>query len=259
MIFNYGRSGGGAKFEYTGDYTTEDYTGTDGTKYKLYTLTSTGTATVKAKSADIWLCGGGSNGLTGSAGGAGAYCASAYSQPLDGEYLVTIGAGNGGATSFASLVSANGVANSKSGGSGGGGMDISSGYRYSAGGSGDGIAKYPFGDSAYFKCPCAGGGGGYIYVSEDSGNRAHGIAAGAGGTNGSNGKNGNSGTDGAGGVYGGGNGGGRGTSGSSATFYGSGGGGGGYEGEEWLGDLTTLKTGTGGAGYQGVVYVRIPA
>ena len=43
--------------------------------------------------------------------------------------------------------------------------------------------------------------------------------------------------------------------GESATFYGSGGGGGGYAKS---GGSTTDK-GIGGAGYQGVVYIRVPA
>lgn len=259
MIFNYGRSGGGAKFEYTGDYTTEDYTGTDGTRYKLYTLTGSGVVTAEAKSADIWMCGGGSNGISptawgGTNGGAGAYCTSIQGLPISGEYVVTIGAGNGGVTSFGSMLSVNGVQNSNNGGTGGGENGAKWGSEVV--GQGDGKSKYPFLDSAHFKCHCAGGGGGCHRRDGGTDNRFT-SSGGKGGTNGGNGSFGVDGseystpTPGAGGEYGGGAGGALGSRGKDATFYGSGGGGG-----------ANVYSGTlyaGGAGYQGVVYVRIPA
>lgn len=263
MIFNPIFVGNNNKvvFSYTGNYTNTEYVSSEGTKYSLYTLTSSGILSVKMKNADIWVCGGGSSGtndntssvMNKDAGGAGAYCESAMQQTLNGNYTVSIGAGNGGTTSVGELISAAGVASSNTGGTGGGN-----------GGKGDGKSKYPFGDSTQFNCHCAGGGGGayatsYTYWTTYNG--------GAGGSNGGDGSGllfnssetfiGTA-SEGKGGNFGGGDGGkvnGQTIySGKAATFYGSGGGNGSKSSYNF-----TNHYGANGAGYQGVVYIRVPA
>lgn len=248
-------------FSYTGNYVESEYQGTDGVSYKLYTLTSSGVLTAKMKNADIWLCGGGSSGapndtsgtMPSSRGGAGAYCASAMQQTLSGNYTVTIGAGNGGTTSVGELLSAAGVTSAGNGGTGGGN-----------GGTGDGQSKYPFGDTAQFQCHCAGGGGGASAISSTYWTTFNGGAGGSNGGNGSpltfNSSETFIGTadGGVGGNFGGGAGGrvdGQTTySGNAATFYGSGGGNGSKSSYNF-----TDHYGANGAGYQGVVYIRVPA
>ena len=254
---------------YTGAYSTKTIT-SGGVEYTQYTITGSGTLTVEGVFSDVslWACGGGSGGAY-SAGGAGAYCAQLDAQTMTGEYSVTVGAATGN-TSVAqggtAILTANGVSGNKTGGTGGGGSGSGSWYI----GKGDGVTKYPFGDSTTFQCHCAGGGGGganwsgtqtdfntgdtYDVSSYDSG--------GKGGTNGGNGSQGSStgGKGAAGGTYGGGAGG-SGSSqysanGSSATFYG--GGGGGYGAYDWN-NLRGTVTGSVGSGYQGVVYIRVPA
>ena len=237
---------------YSGDHTSKTIT-SGGVEYTLYTITGSGTLTVEGEFADtsIWLCGGGANGQKGSTsygyGGGGGYAASHTGKIEQGTYTVTIGAA-AGTTSFGSLATAKG-ASGKNGGTGGGNY-----------GKGDGIAKYPFADTANFKCHCAGGGGGES-KQYATGGSATTRTGGIGGTNGGDGGDTGSGT--AGGDYGGGQGGDAYVTydeayawgGESATFYGSGGGGGGYAKS---GGSTTDK-GIGGAGYQGVVYIRVPA
>lgn len=260
MIINKGdRKKTNVAVAYTGDFFQQQIT-YNNKKYLLYTFFSSGTLSVTGalKNADIWLCGGGADGASSSgygAGGAGAYCAQLLNQSLKGDYAITVGARQQ-ASSFGSLLSANG-ATGKNGGTGGG-----QAFPYT-GGTGDGITKYPFGDSTNFKCHCAGGGsGGYCtFGSYDTAN-----AGAKGGTNGGNGVTGSKGTvpaentaSGAdGGAYGGGKGGdGKGngdqTNGQKAYFYGSGGGGAGAQ----TGDYGTNNA-TGGTGFQGVVYIRVP-
>ena len=252
MIFNMEGGGGKATIAYTGTHTTQTIT-SGGKKYMLYTLTGSGTLTIKGTSKDtsIWLCGGGAAGKKASTiygvGGGGGYAASYSGKVTNGVYAIAIGAASG-TTSFGSLVTAKG-ATGVNGGTGGGGY-----------GKGDGIAKYPFADTANFKCHCAGGGGGES-KQYATGGSATTRTGGIGGTNGGDGGDTGSGT--AGGDYGGGQGGDAYVTydeayawgGESATFYGSGGGGGGYAKS---GGSTTDK-GIGGAGYQGVVYIRVPA
>ena len=278
MIFNLVSGGGKPKITYTGAYTTEAYTA-DGKAYTLYKLTGSGTLSVKgrAKGVGVWLCGGGANGTTGNTnndatrclGGAGAYCAQLNDAKLKGDYIVTIGAAQG-ATSFGSLLSVAAVSG-KSGGTGGGGAG---GYSYIDGnditrvayanqGTGDGLSKIPFGDAATFQPHCAGGGAGGFYTPNNTAGGNH-YTGGAGGTNGGSGAvsvytSSSSIDGGAGGNKGGGRGGSAtvntsATSGGSASYYGSGGGGGGYDGSSYGADY-----GSGGAGYQGVVYLRVPA
>lgn len=234
-----------AEFAYSGAYTQKQIT-SGGVTYDLYTLTGSGTLTVTgiAKKVDVWTCGGGVKGGTGNAsyssasggyGGAGAYCKTGSGLSLTGTYSVIVGAA-GGNSSFAGQYIAL-AGSGKNGGTGGGGN-----------GKGDGITKYPFEDSANFKCHCAGGGGGRWSFRDISQPYPSSGSTGSGGTNGGNG----SGSGTAGGDYGGGSGGYY--AGGAATFYGSGGGGGAGEGST----QGSFNTYAGGAGYQGVVYIRVP-
>ena len=248
MILNMAYPGGAgakAEFSYSGAYTLKQIT-SGGVTYDLYTLTGSGTLTVTgtAKNVDIWLCGGGSKGVTGQSGcgGAGAYCEEIDGQTLNGEYSVSVGSASGKSI-FGDLLTVNAVSG-KSGGTGGG-------YNVNGGtGTGDGLSKYPFGDTTNFDPHCAGGGGGG-YEGYESYNKFRG---GQGGTNGGNGTSANSSSDSVAGGAGGNKGGGKGGHGgdssqtaTAATFYGSGGGGAGY----------AYMNGAG-AGYQGVVYIRVP-
>lgn len=265
MIFNLTAGGGKTTITYSGTHTTESYTA-NGKTYTLYKITGSGTLTVKgrAKGVDIWLCGGGANGSAGSSGGAGAYCAQYNAQTLSGSYTFAVGAATGASSvtrNSATIYTANG-ATGKNGGTGGG-----AGRRGGAG-TGDGQSKYPFADTTLFNCHCAGGGGGG-YGTNGSGTSSR-CDGGSGGTNGGNGNgtgayisptiyNEEESSGGSGGNYGGGRGGNAswkdstGYGGGSATFYGSGGGGGGY------GQHYQTTAASGGAGYQGVVYIRVPA
>ena len=252
MIFNLEGGGGKASITYTGTHTTQTIT-SGGVSYTLYTITGSGTLTVKGsqKNADVWICGGGANGTAGGAGGAGAYCAQYNAQTLSGSYTFAVGAATGASSvtrNSATIYTANG-ATDKNGGTGGGGR-----------GKGDGLSKYPFGDSTTYKCHCAGGGGGMSVNHTDMGSPTTSYV----GSGGSNGLAGGYGDSTAGGTYGGGKGGYASagpsespfaSNGSAASFYGGGGGGGGYANDLWMG----TATGAGGAGYQGVVYIRIPA
>lgn len=237
-----------AEFAYSGAYTLKQIT-SGGVTYDLYTLTGSGTLTVTgtAKNAAIWGCGGGAGGSSGYGsqssagggyGGGGGYAADYLGDIADGTYVVTVAAA-GGATSVGSLLSANG-ASGRDGGSGGGGS-----------GKGDGIAKYPFGDTTNFECHCAGGGQGNSRFYDHSKPSPTSKGGGNGGSNGGNGTSSGSGT---GGTYGGGNGGSYYSTGNAATFYGSGGGGGGGKGDNYEGGQGY----SGGSGYQGVVYIRVP-
>lgn len=245
--------------------------------YRLLTLTSSGTLTLsKARKGDVWMVSGGANGTQ--YGGGGGYTKQVDGVTLTGSMAAVVGAGSVYATGSSRPGKSTFLGNttnapdiswgvSLNGGSGGGG------YRGNAGGSGDGISKYPFGDAAGAKLKssgaivsgtdkphCGGGGGGG--VGDNESDRFY--NGGAGGTNGGNGgtiTNDSSGeSGGAGGDYGGGEGG-TGVNdnnyihGKAATFYGSGGGGGGY----WTNSKGTNNLqGNGGDGYQGIIYVRIP-
>ncbi len=271
MIINLAEtSGGKPKISYTGTHTTSNIT-TGGVAYTMYTITGSGTLTVKgkAKNARVWLCGGGASGATGGytgggQGGGGAFCAQYDSQKLTGTYIIAV-AGGSGNTSISTkgnvVFSANG-ATSANGGTGGGGTN-------GAGGTGDGVTKYPFSDSTTFQCHCAGGGGGTgeYNIRYDPDNYTSYDNVARGGNGGSNGAAGGKGSspgiysayNAPGGSVGGGTGGSK-SAGTVATFYGSGGGGGGVDGRDnynypYYGINTTYP---GGAGYQGVVYLLIP-
>lgn len=260
---------------YTGEYTVSDVI-VDGVACTLYTLIGSGTLTVSGGAVRYWMCGGGAGGNTAySTGSASSYNITAYSgygggggqigagNITEGSWTIVIGSGGSASSSGGNTevknsentYSSNGGAGID-GGSGGGGYarkkyGSSSASVYN-GGTGAGLSTRPFASSV-FDLHCAGGGGGALYVDYS------GSTGGAGGSNGSSGSaaalSGSSG--GTGGGKGGGNGGSTGLNGTAASFYGSGGGGGGASGDTTPG--STLKLGTGGKGYQGVVYLLIPA
>ena len=230
----------------------------DGKQYRLLTLTQSGTLTVPEEvDAEVWMCGGGVNGAAGgtlansnSLGGAGAF-ASSGNVTLNDDMVAVVGSA-GGTTQFGGIEATSGT--NKNGGTGGGGA------LGAANGTGDGVTKYPFGDTSYFQYPhCAGGGGGWYRTSYGY------HQAGDGGTNGGDGSGGVANApslgkgSASGGHYGGGNGGSLDgnfntpANGSAATYYGSGGGGGSAN-YSWGG----YNQSSGGAGYQGVIYIRIP-
>lgn len=249
MIFNLEGGGGKATITYTGAHTTQTIT-SGGKKYLLYTLTGSGTMTIKnaSRESGIWVCGGGAGGTNGGGsytgayggnGGGGGYAKSYNGKIANGTYTVLVGTA-GGKSSVGDLVIANG-ATGKNGGTGGGG-----------GGKGDGKSKYPFDDTINFEPHCGGGGGGRWQFTDISQPYPSSGSEGNGGTNGGNGGSSGGYT---GGAKGGGNGGYPGSNGGAATFYGSGGGGGGG----MASTQTSTSSGAGGAGYQGVVYIRVPA
>jgi hypothetical protein len=264
---------GTSSFEsYTGNYTVSDIIANN-TRYELYTLTSSGTLVLK-EPAEFWICGGGGAGFSTSSysqsggGGGGGYCLNG--ELTAGSHYILIGAGGkkgspgttGDVTyidSPADCYAAGGGRGGETvhryggkGGSGGGeGIYISSsGWTSSAHGTGSGVSTYPFGITT-LQAHCAGGGGGGQYSATQ-----YYCRGGDGGTSGSNGKSGTRGSDsgGDGGNYGGG----RGGSATSrnatdGSFYGAGGGGGGSN------YYSTVSSGSGGSGYQGVCYLLIPA
>ena len=297
---------------YSGTCTISDVT-VDNLPYKLWTITGSGTLEV-SDPVEYWMCGGGGKGGTAVAptgtictsigvgkwkdgytapgasggGGGGGYISTGYLEA--GSHVVTIGAGNSGATSIGTLTTNGGSAgaapNGGAGGSGGGSgvsWKPGSGSQFTATagsptvvssrGSGKGISGYPFGLTTSMSCHCAGGGGGgdaFTYVDTGDGVFLSEATGGKGGTNGGYGGNSTEYDNptsfspiptSSGGNYGGGAGGGADfyanstTNGAKATFYGSGGGGGGRSCEK---DGTTTRK-SGGAGYQGVAYLLIPA
>ena len=256
-------------YTYTGTCTESDIT-YGGVNYKLLTLTTDGTLTLsKSVHADIWACGGGSRGLQSTdidssyngagPGGAGAYCAELDNQLID-SLNVVIGPANAASGTIISgdvSLTALGVHNSRDGGTGGGGSTVlinldDTPVRTRAG-RGDGVSKYPFGDTTNFDPHCAGGAGGNC---RKAGPTTTAFKGGDGGSNGSNGSAGAStksvDTSATGGNRGGGDGGVVPSNGHFATYYGAGGGGAGKTTS--AGAVTYL----GGAGYQGVCYIRIP-
>ena len=240
---------------YTGAYT--DYgmvTMSDGARYRLLAFTSSGTLSIEQPvNCEVCVVGGGANGSKatnsqGGDGGAGAYLKNQSVSAYNGGSVV-VGAGQG--VSSIADVSANAVSG-RNGGTGAGGNTA---------GTGDGISKYPFEDTGYSlwagKPHCGGGGQGATDY------RGRGFNGGNGGTNGGNGYPQGSNqvsrpSGGAGGSYGGGLGGPPYTItmyGVNAAYYGSGAGGGRYHEK----DDGTVKLYNGGSGYQGIVYIRIPA
>ena len=240
---------------YTGAHT--DYgmvTMSDGARYRLLAFTSSGTLSIEQPvNCEVCVVGGGANGTKatksgGGDGGAGAYLKNQSVSAYNGGSVV-VGARQG--VSSIADVSVNAVSG-KNGGTGAGGWTA---------GTGDGLSKYPFGDTGYSlwagKPHCAGGGQG-LYRLQTSTDTTEGYNGGNGGTNGGNGYPRGSNqvvnpSSGVGGSYGGGTGASI-SRGEHATYYGSGGGGGGrYQDSD--GNLTVS---VGGSGYQGIVYMRIP-
>ena len=249
---------------YTGAYT--DYgmvTMSDGARYRLLAFTSSGTLSIEQPvKCEVCVVGGGANGNNFN-GGAGAYLKNQIIEAFEDGALV-VGAAQG-ASSFNTVAVA--AVSGISGGTGGGAGSTT----YNSPGTGDGLSKYPFGDTGFSlwsgKPHCAGGGAGgdhsYEYDADDEQYKVC-YDGGNGGTNGSSGGKGArrnyvtgpGGDRGSGGTYGGGRGGHDGDasapgSGDVATYYGSGGGGYGG-GNPLMGEPSV------GSGYQGIVYIRIP-
>lgn len=254
---------------YSGKMTDEIVTMSDG-KYRLLTLTSSGTLTVDEEvNAEVWMCNGGNKGQTGGSGGGGGYVTS-QTTTLGANTVAVVGSGGtanwGGQSSFGTIAPSvpSSAGTTNKGASGGG-----SSYSGSTNGRGARITTYPFGDTLFFVSkPHSAGGGGGGYRWDDDRTGYHDTADGGSGA--SNGGNGygysynNQGyfDGGSGGSKGGGHGGAADEYGENATFYGSGGGGGGSYGETTVDESSnTVNWGDeydGGNGYQGVIYIRIP-
>lgn len=263
---------------YTGAMTDQIVTMGDGNQYRLLTLTSSGTLAVeKPVVADVWMCGGGAAGESGSRngggrGGSGGFITQAVQQKIS-NIIAVVGAGNSGASSVSGDISlaANGAmatipygyTGAAGASGGGGGAD-----RYTDGLGGAGVTTHPFGDTTYFsgKPHCPGGGGG-AWRDESNENFNEYATGGKGGSNGSSGGQAQTGSRyndanaAPGGLFGGGNGCGdpalSGSRAKSGYFYGAGGGGG--AGSDYISSYPGEAYFTyGGAGYQGVIYVRIP-
>lgn len=251
---------------YTGAHT--DYgmvTMSDGAQYRLLAFTASGTLSIEQPvNCEVCVVGGGANGAkpnnsnvsVGGDGGAGAYLKNQSVSAYNGGPVV-VGARQG--VSSIADVSVNAVSG-KNGGTGAGANIAGAGDNSAeAGGTGDGISKYPFEDTGYSlwagKPHCAGGGQGAAVWSDGGG-----FNGGNGGTNGGNGSSrlgySSPASGGPGGSYGGGPGGSYGSvgAGRNATYYGSGAGGGGWQNID--SDYAILHNGS--SGYQGIVYMRIP-
>lgn len=274
--------------EYTGTYTTSEVTGTDGKTYTLYTLTSSGTLTL-GDDVQYWMCGGGAGGFfsgnngdgsyvrdetywrSGGGGGGGYFATGALER---GTYI--IGIGSGGASSKkgdnttitavnSEVITANGgsAGSAYNGGAGASGGGYGFGYNstneltfYGIEGTSGGLSTYPFGiESLYAHCP-GGGGGSHLNAYKDD-NLYVGLN---GGSNGEKGKS----RSGNGGVRGGGNGAKFSSAEKASTitpatdgsFYGAGGGGAGFR---RYSSSSYWYSAPGGSGYQGVMYLLIPA
>lgn len=277
-------------FVFDGTYTVSRVN-IDGTPHDLYTLT-TGGQLYLGRNARYWMTGGGAGGSTGAHyahsnytsgnGGGGGYVKSGNLG--GGKHTVLIGVGgtsdNAGTESAivsdAEAISAAGGSPFGGGGSGGGGavsaVNLNDAGYAQAPGTGGGVSTYPFGLTNLMAHSAGGGSGsaGYRATSNSTSPRLYNKGA-SGGSNGSDGSRGEesyseytssigSTAGGAGGSYGGGKGGSIdhrnhvGSDGEAATYYGSGGGGSGV----YYYRYASYK-GTGGAGYQGVVYIAIPA
>ena len=235
------------KITYSGKYTDEVVTMGNGKKYRLLSLTSSGTLTLpEAVQADIWMCNGGAAGAAGQpnggyskggAGGAGGnFCN--ISGTLATSHTITVGAASGAS-------SITGFSPSWKTGSGGGSGATSFGH--GSGGAKASSNTRPFADSYFTSYPCAGGGGGAARNSPDyktytGGNGGSSTGAGSTGSG--------SGAASSGGTTGGGKGQGNSAAGSAGSYYGSGGGGG--------NGTTSGTSGSGYSGYQGACFIRIP-
>lgn len=267
----------GVPFVYTGDYSMSEIE-IDNVAYELYTLTTSGTLTLK-KNAKFWICGGGSGGGKGFGGSSSSYGGDGGHGGfiLDGElssgtYATTIGSGGAAGSKGGNTLISGDIEYSALGG---GNTNSSNAYGGSTGGRGgyisggsvsvqtkrtsQGISTIPFGVSSLQKHSAGGGGGGAYYVTSNNSVRTN--LAGEGGSNGLSGATNSrslattgSSTQALGGEYGGGRGSSAGGGATSGTFYGAGGGGG--QGRYSLG-TTSSSSGSGAAGYQGVIYIAI--
>lgn len=235
---------------YTGNYTDEIVTMGDGLRYRLLTLTSSGTLTLEeACNVDVWLCDGGD------AGKHGAYDAPSGQDGGDGGKFgqynnlnitsvpVTIGAGGRYSGDSGGFSHFNYNMTWIAGATGGEGAQFGGITHVGDGAEG---STRPFLDSYFTNYPCAGGGGGARL-------RSNPITTYAYGGNGGWSEGSGAGYKSKGGITGGGDGAYTPSTNDrilakSATYYGSGGG-----GSDTLGGETNY-----GAGYQGVVFVRIP-
>lgn len=265
---------------YSGTYEVTQVTGTDGALYDLYKFTGSGTLVLNEE-ARYWMNGGGGSGSNrGGNGGGGGYIKTGTLAA--GTHIVTIGSGGYGNTdlSGSSYVGSDGgnttiVTNGTTTASAAGGKCTGDGA--SGGGqggytgdAGTGEAAsgeaYPFGITSLEAHSAGGGAGGYYSQSGSIISSSTRYDGGAGGTDGSDGgvriKPTTYDADGGkGGTKGGGSGGrcsGEGSNSiyaaSSATFYGSGGGGGAY-----AKNSTASAARGGGSGYQGIMYLLVPA
>lgn len=237
---------------YSGTHTTEEIV-LGGDHYTQTSMTGSGILSVYGTWTDteIWLCGGGADGLHGgnngkSHGGGGGYVAQNTSTTLSpGTYTVTVGAAASASTitkDGTTFLTANG-ADGANGGSGGGAAGNNGNP-----GTGAGVSTKPFKDSRYEKIPCAGGGGAATNPGDQYANGGNGGSDGSdGGAWSGIGDQSSYGYAGKGGTTGGG----RGyaynintssSAATSATYYGSGGGGARYA--------------TPGTGYQGLAMLR---
>lgn len=156
--------------------------------YRLLAFTSSGTLTIdKPVNCEVCVVGGGANGNNFN-GGAGAYLKNQVIEAFEGGAVV-VGAAQG-ASSIAGI-NVN-IVSGKNGGTGGG----TGSTTYNSPGTGDGLSKYPFGDTGFSlwsgKPHCAGGGAGgdheYRYDADDEQYKVC-YDGGNGGTNGSSGGN----------------------------------------------------------------------
>ena len=258
----FGNNGLIASFD--GNYTSE-MINVDGVSYELCTLTSSGVLKLN-KTANVWICGGGSDGSsTSSAGGCGGNIGQTIIEDTSVNYIITIGASGTASTveteDGTTVISAGG-GTTEAGGCGRGGYKYAttssaSTEEYVPNGATD---THPFGLTQLDPC-CAGAGSGSLKYKTS--NRYKGGNGGSSGISPTSVTTLASGTkltinDAAlGGAKGGGNGGVAESNGSyliqatSGTYYGAGGGG------PWCTTNTkgTLQKnyGTPGSGYQGVV------
>lgn len=184
------------------------------------------------------------------------------------ETLYSTQGGKGGTDGYRSGNSYYGGTGGAGGsGGGGGGLSINEWYRYGLLGSGAGTSTYPFGLTGLY-AHCAGGGGGGTNSSYGGGwyggsNGANGGGRISSSNSSSSGTQAGTNTGGTGGEKGGGNGGSVRVSSpyvpaaaTAGSFYGAGGGGG-YA--DSAGGTSTAVDGSGAKGYQGVVYIAVPA
>lgn len=248
--------GGKVVLSYSGAHTVSDVT-YGGVTYEQWTFTSSGTLSIVSgkvpTGCKVCVVGGGASGRTQDgtySAGAGAFLVNT-DVSITGPIAVAIGTGGanvtagaaGGASSFGSVTAGGGhapaIINASSPASGTGAGNMGTIAQ-----KGDGVPKYPFGDTAAFSGrPHCGGGAAAPYNGNPMGSADGGTNGGAGGVSSSVS------TNGSGGIYGGGSSGMQ--VGGSASFYGSG-------GANGVNISILGQQLNGGTGYQGVVYLRVP-